>query len=136
MKSDDPFNPDYKKMEEDIKTNHVKGVVQLDSYAGSDINLSGWEITSLIDDVLLVEYADVAEDGKSVVRGGIILPTDMSQQVWRIGKVMLAGPQASVKKDEYVMFPHDKGLKAKNVNGKKMVVFLNEDRIFGIVKAV
>jgi len=126
-------NDENSRMEEDIKTNHVGGLVELDSYTGSDINLTGWELTSVIDDVLLVEYADETEDGKCVMRGGIVLPTNVSQQVWRIGKVLLAGSKASVKKGQFVMFPNDKGLPAKNVNGKKRVVFLNEQRIFGVV---
>lgn len=129
----DPLAPlDTQKMEEDIKTNHVGGLIELKDYAGSDINLSGWELTSVVDDVLLVEYADGTE--KEVVRGGIVLPTGMSQHVWRIGKVLLAGAKCTVEKDEFVMFPNDKGLKAKNVNGKTEVVFLNQDRIFGVVR--
>lgn len=137
MKRDHLNNPtDIREVEEDIKTNHIGGLVQLDSYAGSDINLTGWELTSVIDDVLLVEYADESADGKGVMRGGILLPADMSQHVWRIGKVMLAGTKCSVKAGEFVMFPNDKGLQAKNVNGKKKVVFLNQDRIFGVVKKV
>jgi co-chaperonin GroES (HSP10) len=126
-----PHDVNVNEMEEDIKTNHVGGLIQLDNYAGSDMNLRGWEITSLIDDVLLVEYAD--GDSQTRVSGGLFVPTGASQSVWRIGKVILSGPKASVKEGQHVMFPNDKGLKAKNVNGRKEVVFLNEQRIFGIV---
>lgn len=121
-------------MEADIKTNHVGGLVQLDNYAGSDINLTGWKLTSVIDDVLLVSYADETDDGKGVMRGGIVLPTNIAQHVWRIGKVLLAGPKSTIKVGQFVMFPNDKGLQAKNVNGVKKVVFLNEQRIFGVVE--
>ena len=130
----DKLDPILQEMRADIKTNHVGGLVQLDHYAGSDLNLTGWTLTSVIDDVLLVTYADSTDDGKGVMRGGIVLPTNMSQNVWRIGKVLLAGPAATVKAGEFVMFPNDKGLQAKNVNGNKSVVFLNQQRIFGIVK--
>jgi len=121
-------------MREDIHTNHVGGLVQLDNYAGSDMNLTGWTLTSVLDDILLVKYSDETEDGKSVIRGGIVLPTNMSQQVWRVGQVLLAGPKATIKPGQYVMFPNDKGLQAKNVNGNKRVTFLNEQRIFGVVE--
>jgi len=77
-----------KRMEEDIKTNHVGGLIQLDRYSTSDINLRDWEITSVIDDVLLVEYAD--GDANTKMAGGILI--------------------------------------------RKEVVFLNEARIFGVVK--
>lgn len=133
MKNNDPFNPNFNEMEEDIKTNHVGGLPDLERYAGSDLNLTGWELTDLLDDVLLVEFADEDIGGKGVIRGGIILPTEMTQKVWRIGKVLLAGPKASIKKGQYVMFPNDKGLQANNVNGKKKVVFLNQQRVFGVV---
>lgn len=131
MISNDSFAVDKDRMEEDIKTNHNGGLIELSNYAGSDINLLNWEITSLIDDVLLVEYAD--GDSSNKMTGGILVPTGATQSVWRIGKVMIAGPKATVKSGQYVMFPHDKGLKAKNVNGRREVVFLNEQRIFGIV---
>ena len=126
------FGPDIHTMEEDIKTNRVGGLIQLDNYQGSDLNLTNWTITQLIDDVLLVEYAD--GDSTNKLTGGIFVPTGATNHVWRIGKVLIAGPRASVKKDQYVMFPSDKGLKAKNVNGRKEVVFLNEQRIFCIVE--
>lgn len=122
-------------MREDIQTDKVRGVSNLDNYQGSNMNLTGWEIESVVDDVLLVEYADTPEDGgEGVVRGGILLPTNVSNNVWRIGRVLIAGPQAVVKSGQYVMFPNDKGIQAKNVNGRKHVVFLNQQRIFGVVK--
>jgi hypothetical protein len=126
-----PHDLNLNEMEENIKTNHVGGLIQLDNYAGSDMNLRGWEITALIDDVLLVEYAD--GDAQTRQSGGLFIPTGATQSVWRIGKVLLSGPKAGVQPGQHVMFPNDKGLKAKNVNGRKEVVFLNEQRIFGIV---
>ena len=127
-------SPEAREMEEKIKTNHVKGVVQLDAYEGSDINLSGWELTQVLDDILFVEYADTDDDGKTINRGGLHVPLNVNTMAWRIGKVVLAGPNATVKTGDYVMFPNDKGLQAANVNGRKKVVFLNEARIFGVVK--
>lgn len=47
----DPFAIDQNRMEEDIKTNHNGGLIELSNYAGSDINLLSWEITNLIDGV-------------------------------------------------------------------------------------
>ncbi len=129
-------NPTHEeaRMEEDIKTNHIGGTVQLDDYAGSDLNLRGWELTQVIDDVLLVEYAD--GDAQNKLSGGIFVPTAVSQAVWRIGKVILNGNNTTVKAGQFVMFPNDKGLKAKNVNGRKEVVFLSEERIFGVCQPV
>jgi co-chaperonin GroES (HSP10) len=121
-------------MEEDIKHNRVGGLIQLENYQGSDLNMTGWDLEAVLDDILMVEFADATEDNQNVNRGGILLPTGASKNVWRVGKVVLAGPNTRVKVGQYVMFPNDKGIQAKNINGKKHVVFLNEQRIFGIVK--
>jgi hypothetical protein len=122
------------RMTEDLRHNRVGGLQQIEKYRDSNINLAGWEITSVLDDVLLVQYADTSANGEDVQRGGIILPTDMTKNVWRIGKVILAGPNATIKPGEFIMFPNDKGIQAKNINGLKNAIFLNEERIFGVVK--
>ena len=47
-------------------------------------------------------------------------------------KGLLAGPSAKqVKKDQFVIFPGDKGIVGIQKGGKT-VIFLNEERIFGI----
>ena len=81
----------------------------------------------------MCEYADVADDGKSVVRNGIILPEGVAdQKAWRVGKVLIAGPSCTqVKVADYVIFPSDKGIPGIKRDGKH-VIFLNEARIFGI----
>jgi hypothetical protein len=94
-----------------------------------------FEITELLGDVIQVVYADTAEDGKSLIRNGIILPAEVvDNKAWRVGKVVLAGPNTKqVKTGHYVIFPGDKGIKGMQRNGK-LNIFLNEDRIFGICR--
>lgn len=111
------------------------GLSDIDAYKNCPLP-EDYEVVELLGDIIQVEYADVASDGKSLVRNGIILPNEVvDQKAWRIGKVLLVGPDArQVKKGQYIMFPGDKGLIGIQKGGKT-VVFLDEKRIFGIVKA-
>jgi len=96
-----------------------------------------YEITSLLGDVIAVEYIDVADDGKSLIRNGIILPGQViDNRAWRIAKVKITGPDVKqVKVGDVVIFPGDRGLQGLQRNGK-MMIFLNEQRIFGICEHI
>jgi len=96
-----------------------------------------YEIVELLSNVIAVEYVDVASDGKSIMRNGIILPNQViDHRAWRVAKVTLAGPGCKqVKVGDVVIFPGDRGLQSIQKNGK-MLVFLSEDRIFGICKPI
>jgi hypothetical protein len=114
-----------------------KGLVELENYKNSDLNLEGWQLKNVLDDTLFVQYADVSDDGTQIKRGCIWVPIDAVTFTWRIGKVIIAGPACKIVKDsDYVMFPNDKGIKAANINGIKNVVFLSEGRIFGVVEPI
>lgn len=112
------------------------GIAELDQYKNCPLP-EDFEITELLGDVIQIEYADVAEDGQSLVRNGIIIPSQVAdQRAWRTGRVVLAGPNTKqVQKGHFVVFPGDKGLPAIKKNGK-MSIFLNEERIFAICKPV
>ena len=109
------------------------GKVQLDQYKGQEFELNDWKLEKVLDDIILVQYADTNDDGTEVKRGSIWVPINTVQYAWRIGKVILAGNKCSVVKEgDFVVFPNDKGLKLVEINGLKNVVFLNESRIFGV----
>lgn len=115
-------------------TRNNNGMADIDPYQNCPLP-EDFEITELLGDVIQVVYADVAEDGRSLVRNGIILPNEVvDNKAWRVGKVILAGPNTKqVKKGDYVIFPGDKGIKGLQKNGK-LNIFLNEERIFGICR--
>jgi co-chaperonin GroES (HSP10) len=96
-----------------------------------------YEIVELLANVIAAEYADVAPDGKSLMRNGIILPSQVvDHRAWRVAKVTLAGPACKqVKPGDIIMFPGDRGLQSIQKNGK-MLIFLSEERIFGICKPI
>jgi len=119
---------------EDIATDKVKGLVRIENYLSSDLNMSGWKLTQVLDDILMCQFVDINEDGTMVKRGDIWVPINAVLQAWRVAKVLLAGPAAKVKPGQYVIFPSTFGLKASNINNLKHVVFLNEDRVFGVAE--
>lgn len=110
------------------------GIANLDTYQNCPLP-EDYEIVELLGDVIQLVYADVASDGKSLIRNGIILPSEVvDNKAWRIGKVVLTGPDVKqVKQGQYVIFPGDKGIKGIQKDGV-LNVFLNEERIFGICK--
>ncbi len=116
---------------EDIETDNTKGLVRLENYANSDLNLVDWELESVLDDILMCQFADCNEDNTAIMREGIYVPANIVQSAWRVARVVLAGPRCKTKVGDHVIFPSNFGLKAAKMNGLKNIVFLNEDRIFG-----
>jgi hypothetical protein len=117
----------------------VKGTVQLDNYTSSEnFNLFGYELSSVLDDIILVKYVDCNDQGTEILKNGVWVPINTSTFTWRIGEVLLAGPNCQlVKVGDHVCFPNDKGIAVGNLeitsHGKvKNSCFLNEDRIFGV----
>jgi hypothetical protein len=118
-------------------------LIDLDRYTNDAFTLLGFKLSTVLDDIILVQYADLADDtGDTVMRNGIAIPLAMVAKAWRIGLVVLAGPNCKhVKSKDYVCFPNDKGIPCSNldVDGVgilKDAVFLNENRIFGVCKPI
>ncbi len=51
---------------EDIATDKVKGLVRIENYLTSDLNLGGWKLTQVLDDILMCQFADINEDGTMI----------------------------------------------------------------------
>jgi hypothetical protein len=109
----------------------------------TDFGLDDYVFSDLLDDVILVEYADLVLDevaGDYILRGGIAIPVNQIHNAWRKGKVILAGPQVRwIKVGDIVVFPNNMGIPISNLevenHGKiKNGLFLNEQRVFGICK--
>lgn len=96
-----------------------------------------YEIVELLSNVISAEYVDISADGESVIRNGILLPRSViDSRAWRVAKVILTGPDCKqVKPNDIIIFPGDRGLQSIQKNGK-MIIFLSEERIFGICKPI
>ena len=120
-----------------------RGLIDLDTYTNDNFTLLGFKLSKVLDDILLIKYADLGDEtGEVVMRNGIMVPLAHVQRAWRIGKVVLAGPRCRYTKvGDFVCFPSDKGLPCSNLDVDgigilKDATFLNEARIFGICKSV
>lgn len=117
-----------------------KGLIDLSELPKNTFNSAfvGFNLKKLLDDVMLVKFVDESEDGSSIVRNGIHVPTNADTRAWRIGQVILAGPNVKhTVVGDYVCFPNNLGIPVSNldVDGYGLLkkgIFLNEQRIFGI----
>jgi hypothetical protein len=98
----------------------------------------GYNLKQVLDDILLCTFVDETEDGSSIVRNGLHVPINSDTKAWRIGEVILAGPNVRYAKvGDYVCFPNNLGVPVANIDIEnygtlKKGIFLNEQRIFGI----
>lgn len=116
-------------------------IIDFDDYRNDNFTLFGFKLCEVLDDIILIQYADAGDErGDTVMRGGIVIPIAHVEKCWRIGKVVLAGHNCRrVKVNDYVCFPSDKGIPCSNLDVEGIGVlrdatFLNESRVFGICK--
>jgi hypothetical protein len=121
----------------------TKSLIDLTTKDKGDFGLEEYDLTFLFDDILLIEYVDLVEEGNTgdaIERNGILIPTNTLTRAWRKGKVILSGPDTKYAKEgDIVLFPNNMGVTISGVTipDKGTVVkgvFLNEERMFGICK--
>jgi hypothetical protein len=119
-----------------------RSLIDLDGFSKNSLNsvFIGYDLAQVLDDIILVELVDLGGSSNEIIRNGLIVPVNADTQAWRVGKVILCGQGTSlVKKDDYVIFPNNKGIMISNVEIEGYGTlehgqFLNEHRIFGIAK--
>lgn len=118
-----------------------KSLIDLSSHSRNTFNsvFVGYDLSALLDDIILVEFVDEGGSENTIVRNGILVPVNAETNAWRVGKVILSGNSCRlVKKGDYVCFPNNMGVPIANIevieHGKvNHGIFLNEQRIFGVV---
>ena len=114
--------------------NEVNGLPTLDLMDMQGVAIpTEYEIESVLGDILMCELVDENSSGE-VMRNGIWLKQEVTSKMWRVAKVIKTGPQCSgnVKIGDYIMYPSDRGIQIVRLHTK--CIFLNESRIFAIVK--
>ena len=103
-----------------------RGLIDLDTYTNDNFTLLGFKLSKVLDDILLIKYADLGDEtGEVVMRNGIMVPLAHVQRAWRIGKVVLAGPRCRYTKvGDFVCFPSDKGLPCSNLDVDGIGIFV------------
>jgi len=123
-------------LDHDVK----RSLINLDTYQDTDtFSLQGYKLSRVMDDIVLAQYVDLSNDGRSVVRNGIHIPLSQVKRTWRLARVILVGPRCEYSSPgDVVCFPDDKGIKVDNLrvvgyeNSLRDCIFLNEQRFFGI----
>jgi hypothetical protein len=98
----------------------------------------GHNLKQVLDDVILAIFIDESDNGKEIVRNGILVPVNAETKAWRLGRVVLAGPSVRYSKTgDVICFPNNMGVPISNIDvdgyGKiNKGIFINEQRIFGI----
>lgn len=119
-----------------------KSLIDLSSHSRNSFNsvFIGYDLCNLLDDILLVEFVDEGGSANTIIRNGIVVPVNAETNAWRVGRVILCGGSCRlVKKGDHVCFPNNMGVPIANIevidHGKiSHGIFLNEQRIFGVVK--
>ena len=117
-----------------------RSLIDLDTYQDTDtFSLQGYKLSKVMDDIVLAQYVDLSNDGRSVVRNGIHIPLSQVKRTWRLAKVVLVGSQCKfTTPGDVVCFPDDKGIKVDNLrvvgydHSLRDCIFLSEQRFFGI----
>ena len=106
-----------------------------------DSVFTGYNLKTVLDDVILAVFIDESENGKEIIRNGILIPINADTKAWRLGKVILKGPNVKhANVGDVICFPNNMGIPIGNIDviGHGIVkkgIFINEQRIFGICVA-
>lgn len=115
----------------------TRNLIDLSSHSDGNFGMEDFILSQVYNDIILVEFIDLSEDGENVKRGSIYIPTNTLIKAWRKAKVVLVGTEVkNTKVGDIVMFPNDKGVTVSGMDvagyGKiKSGMFLNEQRLFG-----
>lgn len=115
----------------------TRNLIDLSSHSDGNFGMEDFILSQVYNDIILVEFIDLSDDGETVKRGSIYIPTNTLIKAWRKAKVVLVGTEVkNTQVGDIVMFPNDKGVTVSGMDvagyGKiKNGMFLNEQRLFG-----
>ena len=114
---------------------HGLPVMNIDSMMGTSIS-NDFEFESLTGDLIMCEVIDQNSQNE-VYRGGIWISTDITKTLWRRGQVVLTGPNVpkEISIGCQICYPGDRGIPMIAAN-KKKYIFLNYERVFGVLKPI
>lgn len=121
-----------------------KSLIDLSELPKNTFNsvLHGFRLKQILDDVMLAKFVDVTTDGSAILRRGIYIPGNADTKAWRIGQVLLVGPNVKhAKVGDYIIFPNNLGIPIAKIDVEgygelDRGIFINEQRIFGIASII
>ena len=115
-----------------------QGLADIEMYEDAKMPDTNFDIEAVLGDIIMAEFDDCSEDGTEIERDGIWVNINMTRACWRSAVVLKSGPGVSdlIKIGTRIAFPNDKGIKNIQTMGdgrKRNIIFLNEERVFGIL---
>jgi hypothetical protein len=115
-----------------------QGLADIEIYDDAKLPDTNFDIIGVLGDIIMAEFDDCSDDGTEIERDGIWVNINMTRACWRSAIVLQVGPNVSplIKIGTRIAFPNDKGIKniqTMEDGSKRNIIFLNEERIFGIL---
>jgi co-chaperonin GroES (HSP10) len=115
--------------------NHaIKKLYKTEKIVNYDLDLSKWKIKHLYKDTLWVQLLD-EPDADTIMRNGIAIPVSQSKGLFRLGKVLMCGPDAKhATSGEIIRFSQGVGQPyEQKVDGYKTWL-IREDAVIAVVE--
>ena len=71
----------------------IRSLIDLSSHSDGNFGMEDFILSQVYNDIILVEFIDLSEDGENVKRGSIFIPTNTLIKAWRKAKVVLVGTE-------------------------------------------
>ena len=115
--------------------NHaVNKLYKTEKIVNYDLDLSRWKIKNLYKDTLWVQLLD-EPDADTIVRNGITIPISQTKGLFRLGKVLMSGPDVNYAKEgEIVRFAQNVGMPYEQKVGGYKTWLLREDAVIAVVE--
>ena len=78
----------------------TRNLIDLSSHSDGDFGMEDYVLSQIYNDIILVEFIDLSEDGDTIKRGSIYIPTNTLTQAWRKARVILVGTEVKITKLE------------------------------------
>ena len=115
-----------------------QGLPEIEIYEDAKMPDTNFNITAVLGDIIMAEFDDCNDDGTEIERDGIWININQTRSCWRSAIVLKVGPGVGdlIAEGTRIAFPNDKGI--KNIQTledgtRRNIIFLNQERIFGIL---
>ena len=111
----------------------VSRIPRSEKLVNMKVDLKDWKLKKVYKDTLWVKMID-DPDASTVMRNGIVLANEQAKGPYALGEIIMAGPDATVKEGERIMFIRQTGQPAhRSYEGYKSI-FIREESVIAVVE--
>lgn len=112
----------------------VKKLYTTEKIVNYDLDLSKWKIKQLYKDTLWIQLLDEPA-ADTIMRNGIALPVSQTKGLFRLGKVIMCGPDTKhAQVGEIIRFSHGVGMPYEQVIDGFKTWLIREDAVIAVVE--